>query len=137
MTTEQDARPDSGPENGPPLQVKNGGTSQARVTVVYAEPDNVWQKALTVPAGTDVATVLKFSGFAQEFPAYPIEAPVVGIFGRRCQLDQTVSDADRIEVYRPLSYDPMESRRRRAAHRKAAAAQTAFRPRRVREGDNS
>lgn len=105
------------------------------VTVVYAEPHRVWQKVLAVPVGADVQTVLQRSGFAQAFPGYPVDAPAVGIFGRRCGLDETVSEADRIEIYRPLSFDPMESRRRRAAHRKAVVARGAFRPRRVRGGE--
>lgn len=134
---------DRGGPTGPRQQAEpmgrstNAGASTVRVTVVYALPDCAWQKELTVPAHTDVATVLKLSGFAEAFPAYPLNAPTVGIFGRRCQLDETVSEADRIEIYRPLDFDPMESRRRRAAHRKtAAAAKSAFRPRRVREGNN-
>ncbi|WP_397473231.1 RnfH family protein [Pusillimonas sp.] len=137
MTTEPDERSGSGPAAAPLRRAGSGGTGEATVTVVYAEPDKVWQKTLTVAVGTDVAAALKLSGFARAFPAYPIDAPVVGIFGRRCQLDEAVSDADRIEIYRPLDFDPMESRRRRAAHRKAAVAQAAFRPRRVRDGNNS
>jgi len=114
-----------------------GSLGSVKVTVVYAERDSVWQTALTVPCGTDVGTVLKLSRFGQAFPAYPIDTPAVGIFGRRCHLEETVSDGDRVEIYRPLDYDPMESRRRRAEHRKAAEQQTRFRPRRVRGVDKS
>ncbi|TFL11153.1 RnfH family protein [Pusillimonas caeni] len=124
----------------PRVAVKSPGagpTGSIKVTVVHAERDSVWQTALTVPFGTDVGTVLKLSGFARAFPAYPVDAPAVGIFGRRCHLEETVSDGDRVEIYRPLDYDPMESRRRRAEHRKAAEQQTRFRPRRVRGADKS
>lgn len=110
-------------------QVRTNGVT---VTVVFAEPQRVWATQLTVPAGTHVATVLGLSGFAQAFPDYPLDAPAVGIFGRRCRLDEAVSEGDRLEIYRPLNFDPMESRRRRAAHRSASAAQVQFRPRRVR-----
>src|SRR5690606_374902 len=90
------------------------------VTVVFAERDRVWQTELSVQEGADIGSVLKQSGFAQACPDYPIDTPAVGIFGRRCNLSETVSQGDRIEIYRPLKFDPMESRRRRAAHRKAA-----------------
>jgi len=108
-----------------------------RVSVVYAECGNAWQTRLAVPAGTDVGTVFRLSGFAQAFPDYPSQAPAVGIFGRRCHLDEPVSEGDRIEIYRPLDFDPMESRRRRAEHRKAAGQQPRFRPRRVRDAGKS
>lgn len=131
-------------ERGPGEAVRRsihpaGGAGRSvKVSVVYARPgpDGVWQATLAVPAGADVAAVLEQSGFAEKFPAYPIDAPAVGIFGRRCQLDEIVSDGDRVEVYRPLDFDPMASRRRRAAHRKAAADQAVFRPRRVRHGSS-
>jgi len=114
-----------------------GAHGTAQVSVVYAECGNAWQTKLAVPAGTDVGTVFRLSGFAEAFPDYPSEAPAVGIFGRRCHLEEPVAEGDRIEIYRPLDFDPMESRRRRAEHRKAAGRQPQFRPRRVRDSGNS
>jgi len=107
------------------------------VTVIFAQRDSVWHTGVTVPDGADIATVLRRSGFAQLFPDYPLETVAVGVFGRRCRLDEKVKQGDRIEIYRPLQFDPMESRRRRAAHRKTAKHQSEFRPRRVRVVDNS
>jgi len=112
-------------------------SESVNVSVVYARQEGCWQRALAVPAGTTVAAAIQLSGFAKTFPQYAETSPVVGIFGRRCRWDEIVSEGDRIEIYRPLSFDPMESRRRRAAHRKAAATKTAFRPRRVRHGTSS
>lgn len=102
------------------------------VTLVFAESDRVWQTQLKVAQGTDIATAIKKSGFSDAFPDYPVQTPAVGIFGRRCDPAEVLEQGDRIEIYRPLRYDPMESRRRRAAHRKAAEKQKAFRPRRNR-----
>ena len=118
---------------------RHSGAAQGtvRVSVVYAECGNAWQTRLAVPAGTDVGTVFRLSGFAEAFPDYPSEAPAVGIFGRRCHFEEPVAEGDRIEIYRPLDFDPMESRRRRAEHRKAAGRQPQFRPRRVRDAGNS
>ena len=111
------------------------GKGSITVSVVHALPERVWHTTLTVPAGSSIAQVLQLSGFATQFPDYPIQSPAVGIFGRRAQVGQVVAEGDRVEVYRPLSFDPMESRRRRAEHRKAASKKGQFRPRRVREAD--
>lgn len=37
----------------------------------------------------------------------------VGIYGEVCGRDRLVEDGDRIELYRPLAFDPKESRRKR------------------------
>jgi len=42
----------------------------------------------------------------------------VGIWGRVRPLDTPLRERDRIEVYRPLTVDPKEARRRRVLHRK-------------------
>lgn len=89
------------------------------VEVVYAQADAVWRTALTLPAGTTVGQALDASGFALSHPAYPQEALAVGIHGQVCTPERILGQGDRIEIYRPLSFDPMESRRRRAQHRKA------------------
>jgi len=44
----------------------------------------------------------------------------LGIFGKLKTADTEVREGDRIENDRPLQADPKETRRRRAAHRKAA-----------------
>jgi putative ubiquitin-RnfH superfamily antitoxin RatB of RatAB toxin-antitoxin module len=43
------------------------------------------------------------------------EKQAFGIFGRRAKLDHPLKDGDRVEVYRPLTIDPKEARRRRAS----------------------
>lgn len=122
------------------LAVPSGTTvngDMVKVSVIYARPEGCWQVALAVPAGTVVEDVIRLSGIEKAFPQFAGASPPVGIFGRRCRPDEVVSEGDRIEIYRPLTFDPMESRRRRAAHRKAAAKKAAFRPRRVRDGKSS
>lgn len=89
------------------------------VQLVYAEADSLWQKTLRLPADTTVGQALTASLFATENPAYPRASLRVGIFGQECSPDRLLVHGDRIEVYRPLVFDPMESRRRRAVHRKA------------------
>jgi len=94
------------------------------VTVVYALPDRSWQASLHVPEGCTLRQVVQASGFAQAFPDVDAQALSLGVYGERSTPDRPVADGDRVEIYRPLRFDPMESRRRRAAHR-ARTAKTA------------
>lgn len=100
------------------------------VQLVYAEPGSVWQVDLQLPLGTTVEQAIEASRFASTFPNYPYDALAVGIYGQVCALDRKVVDADRIEIYRPLTFDPMVSRLRRAEHRKAFMTKPKNRPKR-------
>jgi len=96
----------------------NDDNKRISVEVVYAaSPQQIWRRQLEVQTDATVAQALEFSGIYQAFPSLATHTPVVGIFGRRCALNHRLSAADRIEVYRPLVFDPMESRRRRIRHR--------------------
>jgi uncharacterized protein len=92
------------------------------VSVVYAAaPTLVWCKSVYLKQPSTVARVISLSGFEQIFPTINWQAAGVGLFGRNCSPEERVSAGARIEIYRPLTFDPMQSRRRRAAHRKAQA----------------
>ncbi|MVW79922.1 RnfH family protein [Bordetella sp. 02P26C-1] len=93
-----------------------------RVLVCYPTPDSAWAREVTLPAGATVRQAMIESGFAQAFPTLDPWKLGVGIFGKQCQADTPLSDGDRVEVYRELTFDPMVSRRRRAEHRRALAA---------------
>jgi putative ubiquitin-RnfH superfamily antitoxin RatB of RatAB toxin-antitoxin module len=90
------------------------------IQVVYAQPDTVWQVDLQMPPGSTVHAALESSRFVQHFPDYAGKVPEVGIYGQRCDVDRVLVDGDRVEIYRSLTFDPMESRRRRALHRTEA-----------------
>lgn len=94
-------------------------TELLTVQVVFALPTRIWRVDLHLAAGTTVAQALQASGYAQQFPQYAAEQLRVGIFGQECGLDRQLAQGDRLEIYRPLAFDPMESRRRRARHRQA------------------
>jgi len=88
------------------------------VTVSYAaEPGREWQWAVTLPAGATVAQAIAASGFAAQFGGLDSYAVGVGIYGVKCAPEHALHDGDRVEIYRPLVFDPKESRRRRAAHK--------------------
>ncbi|MBV6303587.1 RnfH family protein [Candidimonas humi] len=92
------------------------------VEVVYAEPDRTWRVTLDLPAGATAAQALDASGYFSRFPGQePGKHPAIGIYGRACAPDHVLRDGDRLEIYRPLDFDPLESRRRRAAHKRAGS----------------
>lgn len=100
------------------------------VQLVYAEPDSVWQLSLPLPAGATIEQAMQASRFASLHPNYPYDNLAVGIFGQTRAVDHILADGDRIEIYRPLNFDPIASRQRRAAHRKASMIKARNRPKR-------
>ncbi len=85
----------------------------ANVEVVYIPVDQSPLRAqVSFVAGMTVANVLDQSGLLDSYPEL-IGMPV-GIFSRTVQLDTQVKSGDRIEIYRSLTLDPMETRRQRA-----------------------
>ena len=67
-----------------------------------------------IPAGSTVEQAICVSGILDRFPNIDLSTDAVGIFGQRASLKHTVSNGDRIEIYRPLAIDPKQGRRRRA-----------------------
>jgi putative ubiquitin-RnfH superfamily antitoxin RatB of RatAB toxin-antitoxin module len=83
------------------------------VEVAYVSKD---QCLLTVkvPASSTILDVIMHSGILQSFPDINLETQAVGIFGKVHALTDKVNSGDRIELYRPLTIDPKEARRKRA-----------------------
>jgi|SRR5690625_1185680 len=87
------------------------------VEVIFAQSaEQIWRKKVSLPQGATVEHALVHSGFYQEHDVRWHGAPC-GVFGVQRDSDHRLSDGDQVEIYRPLIFDPMESRRRRAAHR--------------------
>ena len=89
----------------------------ALIEIRYAWPDRSWHAALTLYQPMSLGQVLTAAGFHQAHPGWDESAAGVGINGRVVSLDTPVRAGDRVEVYRPLSFDHMVSRRRRAQHK--------------------
>ena len=96
-----------------------------RVHIAFAAPARLWRRTLDVPEGATVGQALALSGFAAEFPEFTDHPPATGVYGERCDACRVLREDDRVELYRPLVFDPLESRRRRAAHRQDAAQRPA------------
>ncbi|MDD1613783.1 MAG: RnfH family protein [Methylococcaceae bacterium] len=85
------------------------------VEVAYATPEQQVIVALKMPEGATVEQAIHASGLLNRFQEIDGADLKVGIFGSVCKLDQSVRQADRVEIYRPLIHDPKEARRQRAA----------------------
>lgn len=84
------------------------------VEVVYALPGR--QRVARVPLrdGMTAFEAVQAAGLAAEFPELEAGALVLGIYGRRVDAEQPLCDGDRVEIYRPLKFDPREARRKAA-----------------------
>lgn len=89
--------------------------SKLHVEVVYALPEEQHLIELNLPAGATVADVLSRVRTAPGFADVDLDRASVGIFGTVvADRDQRLNEGDRVEIYRPLTVDPMTARRLRA-----------------------
>ena len=84
------------------------------VEVAYAEPERQVLIRLEVPPGTTLREAVIQSGIGERFGGLDLSEGNAGIFGRIRPLNTVLKAGDRVEVYRPLTRDPKEVRRRRA-----------------------
>ena len=84
------------------------------VEVVCALPQRQVRRRLELPAGSSVIQAVEQSGILQEMPEVAFDPSRLGIFSRRVAADDLLQDGDRVEIYRPLTLDPKDARRRRA-----------------------
>ena len=85
-----------------------------RVEIAYGTAARQTLIALEVEAGSTVGQALQSAEAKQAFAGLPLESMPVGIFGRRVDRATVLIAGDRVELYRPLTMDPKEARRRRA-----------------------
>lgn len=85
-----------------------------KVGVAYATAARqVWLE-VTVPAGATIGDAIETSGIRRQFRDIDLESQKVGIFGRLANLKDPVNDGDRVEIYRPITADPKQVKRKRA-----------------------
>lgn len=85
------------------------------VEIVHAGVERLWRERVTVPAGATVLQALHASGLLERLPRAAIKPLRLGIYARRVDGDRVLRDGERIEIYRPLTLDPMAARRQRAS----------------------
>jgi len=91
---------------------------QITVEVAYALPHKQKIAAVKVAPGTTARDVVRQSGIARDFPGLDVETADLGLFGKSVKDDFAPQAGDRIEIYRPLSADPKDARKARAAKAK-------------------
>ncbi|MFN7097468.1 MAG: RnfH family protein [Gammaproteobacteria bacterium] len=84
------------------------------VELVYALPTMQKQYRFEVIAHATVQQALDASGVLSEFPELQQQELMLGIWGKRVDLQHQVQDEDRIEIYRPLLIDPKLARQAKA-----------------------
>ena len=87
------------------------------IQLCYALPEQAVVIDLDIELGCTLEQAIGQSGLLAQFPEIDLTHNKIGIYGKLKPLDTVARDGDRIEIYRPLRADPMESRRRRAQHK--------------------
>lgn len=83
------------------------------VGICYAEAERQTWLRLEVPEGSTVQQAIELSGMLNRYPDINLSAQKVGIFGKLSKLDATVKEGDRVEIYRHITADPAQVKRRR------------------------
>jgi putative ubiquitin-RnfH superfamily antitoxin RatB of RatAB toxin-antitoxin module len=91
-----------------------------KIQVCYVLPEDSFIAELSLPEGATLAQAVRESGVLQRYPSIDLDTQKLGIFGKIKPPDTLLREGDRVEMYRPLQADPMETRRRRAKHRAAS-----------------
>ena len=92
---------------------------EIEVEVVYALPAEQAVVRLSLAAAATVEAAILQSGLLERYPEIRLVPLCVGIFGTITPLDARLRTGDRVEIYRPLTVDPKEARRRRVYLRAA------------------
>ncbi|OAI22754.1 MULTISPECIES: RnfH family protein [Methylomonas] len=85
-----------------------------RVEVAYATPERQTLIALTLPPDATAEQAIQASGVLARHPEIDLTVQKFGIFGVVAKPNLTLTDGDRVEIYRPLKQNPMDARRQRS-----------------------
>jgi putative ubiquitin-RnfH superfamily antitoxin RatB of RatAB toxin-antitoxin module len=83
------------------------------VGVCYAQADRQLWMRLEVPDNSTVEETIYLSGVLTHYPDIDLTQQKVGIFGKIAKLDATVQEGDRVEIYRQITADPAQVKRRK------------------------
>lgn len=85
------------------------------IEVAYATREQQRIVAIEVDANCMIKNAIEQSGILNIFPEIDLTKQAVGIFGKKKNLNDTLQQNDRIEIYRPLIIDPKDARKKRVA----------------------
>ncbi|MXP50812.1 RnfH family protein [Pantoea sp. SoEX] len=84
------------------------------VELIYAFPKKYYHFFIKLNNYSTVRQVIETSGILNLHNEINIYSNKIGIHGKSVNLEYMVKDGDRIEIYRPLSFNPIELRRQKA-----------------------
>ncbi|MEI8633247.1 RnfH family protein [Vibrio sp. PP-XX7] len=79
-----------------------------KVSVVYARPEEQIWLPVDVDAQATVLTAIHQSNILSMFPDITLNTQKVGVFGKITALDAPLQEGDRVEIYRPITWQPEE-----------------------------
>lgn len=88
-----------------------------RVDIIRAWPRRFEQRELDLPEGATVADAIAQAGWSEDG-----EVVACAVYGQAVLPDVVLQPGDRLELLRPLTADPKESRRQRANAQKGRVA---------------
>lgn len=81
-----------------------------KVSVVYALPDRQTWLDVEVAEQSTVRQAIEASGILRTFPSLDLGSHKVGVFGKAVALEARLEAGQRVEIYRPITADPMALR---------------------------
>jgi putative ubiquitin-RnfH superfamily antitoxin RatB of RatAB toxin-antitoxin module len=81
-----------------------------KVSVTYALPDRQTWLEVDVPEQATVRDAIQASGIIRAFPAIDLSVQKVGVFGKTVSLEARLEPGQRVEIYRPITADPIALR---------------------------
>ncbi len=81
-----------------------------KVSVTYALPDRQAWLEVEVPEQATVRDAIEASGIPRAFPALDLSTQKVGVFGKLVALEARLEAGQRVEIYRPITADPVALR---------------------------
>ena len=85
------------------------------IQVCFASAQNTTMIDVTTKIDSTIREAIEISQILTKHPEVNLDVSKVGIFGKLKSLNTILKQGDRVEIYRPLSVDPMVARRRRFA----------------------
>ena len=97
------------------------GAPTLRVAVACSpSPGSAFEVEVELTGPATAWDAVRASGVLERWPELAAAPPSIGVWGRATSADAAIGDGDRVELYRPLTLDPQEARRRRAAKARRA-----------------
>jgi len=81
-----------------------------KVSVTYALPDRQTWLEVEVPEQATVRDAIEASGIHRAFPLLDLNIQKVGVFGKTVALEARLEPGQRVEIYRPITADPVALR---------------------------